>query len=291
MCSGVGGTPVARAQIEMGHKVLGAVGIDAGTQPPPGLYLGARSVVFGSHEVRDRNGEIIPLPGLDIDVWAGALGAAYVIKPGKAPYFTFAFSAPVARMSLSIDDPRVAVDRAGFADIYVLPLHAGWRSDRFDAVMSYGLYVPSGHFEPRGSGGVGRGYWTQQLSLGGAAFFSEDRRRRASVLVSYDVNSRKRGIDITRGSTVQAQGGAGLGLGKSMSVGIAAYALRQVTSDKGTDIPPVLRGHSDRVYGLGPEAQLQLPIGLLVELRAMWDFGARSRAVGNVIVGGLMYRL
>jgi hypothetical protein len=211
MCAAAG---AGRAQVELGHKLLGATGIDAGVQAEPGVYILVRAVHFAADEVRDRNGDVVPLRGLDIDAWAGALGAAYVVKLKKALYFSFAVGAPVAKMSLSIDDPRVAIDREGFGDMYALPLKLGWRSNRFDGVASYGVYAPTGQFEPHGGSGVGRGFWTQQISLGGAAFFSEDRAARASALVSYDVNSRKQGIDITRGNTIQVQGGAGIGVGR-----------------------------------------------------------------------------
>lgn len=281
----------AAAQQDIGHKVLGGVGIDAGGQSEPGLYFAARVVRYASTELRDRAGDVVPVQGFDLDAWGAALGVAYVIKPAGGPYLSFAFSAPVATVSLSVDDPRAAIDRSGFGDMYVQPLKVGWRWRRFDAVTSYALYVPTGKFEPRGGSGIGRGFWTQQLSLGGEAYLSDDRTRRVSVLASYDGNFRKRGIDITRGDTVQVQGGGGVGVAKVGVVGIAGYALWQVTDDKGSDLPPVLRGVRDRVFGLGPEVQLALPkIGARAELRMMFEFGARARPQAGVIAGGLTYR-
>jgi hypothetical protein len=192
---------------------------------------------------------------------------------------------------LSVDDPRAAIDRSGFGDMYVQPLKVGWRWRRFDAVGAYALYVPTGRFEPRGGSGIGRGFWTQQLSLGGEAYLSDDRARRVSVLASYDGNFRKRGIDITRGNTVQVQGGAGVGVAKIGVVGIAGYALWQVTDDQGSDLPPVLRGARDRVFGFGPEVQFALPkIGARAELRMLFEFGARARPEADVLAGGLTYR-
>ncbi len=281
----------AGAQQDIGHKVLGGVGIDAGGQSEPGLYIAARVVRYASTELRDRAGDVVPVQGFDLDAWGGTLGVAYVVKPARAPYLSFAFSAPVAKLSLSVDDPRAAIDRSGFGDMYVQPLKVGWRWPRFDAVSSYALYVPTGRFEPRGGSGIGRGFWTQQLSLGGAAYLSEDRTRRVSALASYDGNFRKRGIDITRGNTVQVQGGAGVGVAKVGVVGIAGYALWQVTDDKGSDLPPVLRGLRDRVFGLGPEVQVALPkLRARAELRMTFEFGVRARPDAEVLAGGFTYR-
>ena len=288
----VAGGP-AFAQQDIGHKILGGVGIDAGVQSEPGLYIAGRLVWYAATQLRDREGNVVAVQGLDLDAWGVTLGAAFVVKPSskKAPYLSFALSAPVAKLSLSVDDPRVQVDRSGFADMYVQPLKAGWRLTGFDLVSSYSLYAPTGRFEPRGGSGIGRGFWTQELSLGGAAFLKGSRLRRISALASYDINSRKRGIDITRGNTLQIQGGAGLPVARVVTIGAAGYALWQVTDDRGTALPQVLRGQRDRVFGLGPEVQLVLPKrGLRMEARAEFDFGVRSRPRGNVIVAGVTYR-
>jgi hypothetical protein len=281
----------AAAQQDIGHKILGGIGVDAGAQSEPGLYLATRLVWYASTELRDRFGDAVPVQGFDVGAWGGTLGVAYVIKPAGGPYLSFAFSAPVAKLSLSVDDPRAAIDRSGFGDMYVQPMKAGWRWRRFDAVISYALYVPTGRFEPRGGSGIGRGFWTHELSLGGEAYISDDRTRRISVLASYDDNSRKRGIDITRGNTVQVQGGAAIGGTKAATVGVAGYALWQVTDDKGSALPPVLRGARDQVFGIGPEVQVALPkIGARAELRLLFEFGARARPEASVLAGGLTYR-
>lgn len=286
-----GSAASAGAQQDIGHKVLGGVGIDAGAQSEPGLYIAARVVRYASTELRDRVGDVVPVQGFDLDALGGTIGLAYVIKPARGPYLSFAFSAPVAKLSLSVDDPRAAIDRSGFGDMFVQPVKVGWRWRRFDAVSSYALYVPTGKFEPRGGSGIGRGFWTQQLSLGAAAYLSEDRTRRVSALVSYDDNFRKRGVDITRGNTVQVQGGAGAAVAKVGVVGIAGYALWQVTDDQGSDLPPVLRGVRDRVFGVGPELQVALPkIRVRAELRMTFEFGVRARPEAEVLAGGLTYR-
>src|SRR5690606_19585014 len=145
-----------------------------------------------------------------IDVLANAFGASLTLKPEDAPYLGFAFGLPLADISVNANDPRIAVDRSGFADIFVQPLKLGWRFPRGDVVTSYAFYAPTGRFAPRGRAGVGRGFWSHQFSLGGAIFAGRERQIRASALLSYDINLRKRDIDIRRGNTLQIQGGAGV---------------------------------------------------------------------------------
>lgn len=279
----------ARGQ-DLGHKLLGAVGIDAGAQPEPGLYLAHRIVRFDASRLRDRHGRLVPIEGLDIDVVAGVFGIALTLKPPGAPYLSWAAGVPLARISLNADDPRASVDRAGFGDVFVQPLRVGWRTPHVDVGASYAFYAPTGRFEPRRGGGIGRGFWAHQFSLGVAVRGDLERRIRGSVLLSYDLNRPKRGIDIQRGNTFQIQGGAGTRVLDWLDAGLAGFALWQVTDDRGADVPEVLRGARDRVFGLGPEVDILIPaLRLRIGLRAEWDFGVRSRPQGRILVASLTY--
>src|SRR5690606_37295019 len=283
--------PSAQAQ-DREHKLLGGVGIDAGVQAEPGLYLSDRIVHYDASRLRDRNGDLVPIRGLNVDVLANAFGASLTLKSENAPYLSFAFALPLADISVNATDPRIALDRSGFADIFVQPLKLGWRFPHGDIVTSYAFYAPTGRFEPRGREGVGRGFWSHQFSIGGAVFSGPQRLFRASALLSYDLNLRKRGIDIRRGNTLQVQGGAGVRFARIATIGIAGFALWQVTDDSGADIPPMLRGARDRVYGLGPEIDLLIPaLRTRLDLRAEWDFGVRSRPQGRILVAGLTIAL
>ena len=281
----------AATQQQLGHKVLGGVGINAGVQSEAGLYLLDRFLSYDASEVKDRAGNVVPIAGLDLDARGNLFGFSLTLKPKHAPYLTVAAGLPVARISVNSDVPLTSIDRAGLGDAFVQPVKVGWRKKHFDAVASYSIYVPTGKFEPRKIG-VGRGFWTHQLSLGGALYPKADKRWRATALGSYDINGWKRGIDIKRGNTLQVQGGAGMAVAKIAMIGVAGFGLWQVTDDKGDDVPLALRGLRTRVYGLGPELDVAIvPKRLLAELRYEWEIGARSRPEGNVLVAGLSYNL
>lgn len=274
----------AQAQ-DLGHKFPGGVGVDAGRQGPPGVFIADRLAFYSADEARDRNGDVVPIVGLDIDAFANAIGIAGTFQIARGPFLTATVSAPYARISLNSTDPRASVDRLGFGDVYVMPAKLGWRFARFDVVTSYGMYIPTGQFEPVGSGGVGRGFWTHQFSAGGAVFFDEERRARATVLASYDLNLKKRDIDITRGDSLQLQGGAGVVLLRFIDVGVAGYALWQVTDDTGSDVPALLRGARDRVFAAGPEVSVMIPaLRAKVGARYQWEFGVLSRPQGRVLL-------
>lgn len=270
---------------ELGHKLLGGTGVNAGVLPRPGLYVMNRLVLYGADQVRDRNGDVIPIVGLDADVVGNVVGVAYTKRIGRSTFFGAAVGAPYAHLSIDAFHPLVAVDAAGFGDVFVQPIHLGTRFTRFDLLGSYAFYAPTGHFEPEGGGGIGRGYWTHEFTLGGA--LRPHPAWRASLLASYDLNRKKRGVDITRGNTIQMQGGVGTTLHGILHLGIAGFALWQVTDNEGSDLPDIARDPRTRVFGAGPEIGVTIPsIRLRVDTRYEWEFGVRSRQDGGIFVIG-----
>ena len=271
---------------ELGNKVLGGIGVDAGVQPEPGLYLLDRLVDYRAGQLRDRNGDVLPVASLDIDALCNVLGIAFTTRLAKKKpyYYSLALGAPLAHVTVSADDPRIDADASGFGDFFLQPLKLGARFDHGNVVASYTFYAPTGHFEPRRLS-VGRGFWTHQLSLGGAFRGDRTRRQRFSFLASYDINGRKRDIDITRGNIVQLQGGAGAQLAGPLDLGLAGFAMWQLTDNHGSDLPTVVRGARSRVFGLGPELNLTIPsLRARLDARTEWEFGARSRQEGWVLV-------
>jgi hypothetical protein len=198
---------------------------------------------------------------------------------------------PVARAELNIENsPELGVDRLGLGDPYIQPFRLGWRKQRFDLVSSYSIYLPTGRSPLAGGKGVSSGQVTQEFS-GGGSIYSQGRSRFLTALVSYQLNGRQRGIDITRGDSIQVQGGIGTKLLRELAeTGIAGYGLWQVRDDRGSQLPPVLTGAHEQVYGLGPEGAILIkPIQAQIRARYEWDFGVRARPQGRIFVVGINF--
>jgi hypothetical protein len=273
---------------DLGHKLVGTLGLGAGSQPESGLYLADRFLLYHANEVFDRNGRRIPV-NVDLDAIANGFGIGGTLElPWLSTYVNASIGVPVARVSLQTDRAEVGVDKFGLGDLYVQPLKLGWKLSQLDVVTGYAFYAPTGHFAPGRNDGVGSGQWTHEFSLGGTAYFDRDKTWRLSALTSYNLNLRKRDIDITRGDTVQIQGGASKTLFGILEVGLAGYALWQVKDDRGGDVPPVLRGARDRAYGLGPEIGVTIaPLRSRLTVRYERDIEVRSRPRGEILVIGL----
>ena len=275
---------------DLGHKLPGLIGLDAGTIPPAGLSVIDRFVVYNANQVRDRNGNTIPI-GVELRGLSNAVGISYTYKlPQSCTSFSARAAAPVAGVRINVlDRPEANVDQFGLADIYIAPLVWGCETGRFDITASYAVYIPTGQFLLAGGRGVSSGQVTNQFSFGGSIYRNKDRTSFITALASYDLNLRKRNIDITRGDLFQIQGGIGVRRhNQVLEMGLAGYALWQVRDDRGADLPPVLLGARDRVFGLGPEvAVLIKSINSQLRARYEWDIGARSRFQGNIFAVGI----
>jgi hypothetical protein len=277
---------------DLGHKLPGLLGLDAGRIPEPGLYLLDRLAVYEAEKLRDRNGNLVPTAPFNLLGVANAFGVSYTRKISMNSIFlTMTAGGPIAQFRLNIENrPEIGADRLGLGDPYIQPLRLGWRKQRFDLVTSYSIYLPTGRSPLAGGKGVSSGQITHEFSSGGSVYF-KDRSQFLTALASYQLNSRQRGIDITRGDSVQVQGGIGTRLFAELAeTGIAGYALWQVRDDRGTGLPPVLAGARDQVYGLGPEgAMLIKRIQGRLRVRYEWDFGVRARPQGHIFVVGINF--
>ena len=277
---------------DLGHKLPGLIGLDAGKAPEPGFYLVDRLVYYRADQIRDRRGDVVPVEGLQLGVLANAFGVAWAFElPKLATRASVTIAAPLVDIRLNSDRPEASVERFGLGDVFIQPLKLGWRRDRFDAVTSYGLYVPTGESAVAGGHGVSNGQFTHEFAGGGTYYFDEARRWYATALASYQLNQQKRDVDITRGDIVQVQGGVGVSvMNRRLDVGVVGYALWQVRDDRGADVPPALRGARDEAYGLGPEIVLSLsPFPARMRLRYERDLAVKSRPKGEIFLFGVEF--
>jgi hypothetical protein len=84
---------------------------------------------------------------------------------------------------------------------------------------------------------------------------------------------------------VEVQGGIGTKLFGIFDAGLVGYALGQVTDDSGSDLPAVVRGARDRVFGLGPEIEVEIAaIRTQLTVRYEHDLAVASRPEGQIFV-------
>ena len=294
---------VASAQLA-GHNYLGDVGLEAGTQPPPGLYPSAAYTFYHTSKVRDDDGGASDLFGggsLEINGWVPIL--TWVAEPRwLGAHYSVVAALPF--VSQSLDAPALGLDlKSDFSvgDLYVRPINLGWHlydagsdpkapAKRADLLAAFGVFAPTGRFDEGASDNVGLGMWSFELLGGASVFFGPNRRWRLATALAWETHTEREGGDEV-GDILTLEGGFGYDvLGELLKVGVVYYAQWKLTRD---DLGPFLGKATGKheIFGVGPEVSGLLLLGerwrglpnLAVSARYEFGLGGRSYTQGNTL--------
>lgn len=271
-----------------GDHIPGWVGLDSGSQAPPGIYVGNILYAYPTDTVKDNNGNNIPLPG-SLTIWADA-----VLVQAVTPYKVLG-----GNLGASIAFPwiqnRIQTDqldtRSGWAytDMFA-GATLGWHLKRADVTAGYNLYMPTGSFNANSTSNSGLGMWANEFTLGSTVYLDEKRLWHLAGTFALEFNTTKSGTNIKPGDLGTVEGGFGRQFYKKtkgpipivMNLGAAYYAQFKVTGDSGSDIPPPLQGFKDHVFAVGPEFNILLPgPRLIFTARYEPEFGAQVHTQGQ----------
>jgi hypothetical protein len=248
----------AEAQYK-GDDIPGFLGLESGSQAPPGVYVGNVVWVYPTSTIKDSSGNSISLPGSLTSTAEMIL--VNVVTPYKVFGANIGGSAafPFIKNRIQLNSLDV---NTGFAytDMF-LGATLGWHLKQADITAGYNLYIPTGRFSQGGNDNTGLGMWGNEFTIGTTVYPDQKKLWNAAVNFALEFHTDKSGTDIKVGDMGTIQGGIGRTFYKKvsgpvpvvMNVGVAGYSQFKVTGDSGSDIPPALRGFSDRVFGLGPE--------------------------------------
>ena len=273
-----------------GNNLLGDLGLGAGSQPGPGIYV-STPLFYGNRYsgLRGAQGQDI-LTNLDLNIGFITIPAIAVTTPFKIFGATYGFQAVPAVLNQALTVASTNFQRSrgfGFTDLYVQPVSLGWRAKRADFLVGYAFFAPTG-------GDHGLHMWVNEPSAGATVYFDADKKWRASTAAFFDLNQKKRTQDIKVGDILTLEGGVGRSFLKGAgSAGLAYAAQWKVTHDRGTDIPTALPITNGRNFAIGPE--ITVPVYgkganlVLVGFRYEWQFGAKTNFEGQTLVASITF--
>jgi hypothetical protein len=281
---------VSEAQYK-GDHIPGFLGLQSGTQAPPGLYVANVVWIYPTSTIVDNAGRDINLPGSltsTADIILVSVVTNYKLF-GANVSGSAAF--PFIKNRIQLNSLNV---NTGFAytDMFI-SASFGWHLKRADITAGYNLYIPTGRFSQGGTDNTGLGIWGNEFTIGSTVYLDKKRTWTAAANFGLEFHTDKSGTNINVGDLGTVEGGLGKTFYKKVSgpvpmiinLGVAGYAQFKVTGDSGSDIPPALRGYKDRVFALGPEFNIYIPKPRLTLLaRYEPEFGARNRTQGQAIV-------
>ena len=285
-----------RAQFA-GHNTKGDMGLNAGSQAPPGLWVVPMVYAYSADTLRDGNGDrFAPLGGGgSIDTEAAVLGLLYTTEY-KILGGSYGFSVWPSVTNNALGLPILPTDvgaSTGLGDLYIQPMVLGWNTQRADFTAGLGVYAPVGEFDIEGDSNRGLGMWSYEIFGGTTLYLDEAKTWNLAALAAYETHGKKDGTDIRVGDILTIEGGLGKSfMDGSVNIGLAFYGQWKITDDDiGIALPPgsnVVNTSKFRVFGFGPEVTLPLAskaklFGFLT-LRYFWETGARSTLEGNTFL-------
>jgi hypothetical protein len=172
----------------------------------------------------------------------------------------------------------------GIGDLFVQPLWLGWSLPNWDSDLGYGFYAPTGKFTAGSSGNIGLGFWGQQFE-GTVAWYPSATRSTALVgTLTYEINQKVEGRDITPGQRLSFNLGMShtspLDSDLLLELGLLGYGQWQITDDAGADA--FLANVHDRIFGIGPQIGLTyVPWKSAVTFKWVHELGAEDRFQGD----------
>lgn len=281
-----------------GDYIPGLVGMSAGTQPPPGFYLGNVTWIYPADTIKGNNGNTIPTGDLKI---TSAFNVISVNLVTNAKFlggnFGVAAGIPFVKNRLQLDAFDVS-SSLSFSDTIFTPANLGWHFKRADVQTSYSFVAPTGSFTSGATDNSGLGMWAHEIALSSTAYLDEKKSWSLAGSFNVEFHGKKSGTNITVGDLGTVEYGVGKSFFKKVggpiplitTVGAAGYSQFKITGDSGSDIPAALQGLKDHVSALGPEVSLFIPQPRLTLLfRYLPEFAAQNRTQGQAFVFAVVW--
>ena len=269
----------------------GLAGLDAGSQPPPGIYLSNLIYIYPTDTVRNDKGDnITPRGNVGITAFMEAVAFVYVTNVkilGGNLGGELVIPWMKNRISLASLEANPTL---GYSDTLWVPFQLGWHKEKADYTIAYMIAFPTGRRQPAS----GLDQTEHIIQAGTTVHLDKAKSWSAAGLFSLALNEGKNHQDIKVGTSGTVEWGVGKAFIKPIQnrpvpliakVGPIGYTQFKITEDSGNDIPPALRGFKDRVFAFGVNGNVLLPwTGTIVDFKYLHEVGARTRTEGQAFV-------
>lgn len=256
----------------------GIEGIKAGSLPPPGFYYKMYNVLYSADTLTDKDGDEVNAD-FDLSLFVNAHRFIWV-SDMKILGGNYAADVIIPLMNVDLKIGAFGIDDSqfGLGDIAIEPFILAWHGPRYDAAFGLGGFVPSGKYDKTEPASPGKDMWTGMITLGGTYYFDAQKTWSASVLSRYEIHGEKEDTNVTPGDDFHFEWGIGKTVAKVWDVGVSGYCQWQMSEDSG----PGTTDAKDSVYAIGPEISAFIPSAkLFLNLRSVWEFGAKDRSEGS----------
>lgn len=277
-----------------GHYLGGSLPIQAETSMPPfpGVYFSEIFLNYNGNAGLERSllaGRVPTSLDLNLNVTAASslllwntgekfLGADY----GVSIMLPFQNNSLGSALELGLLQNRQSRNSGvGLGDIFIAPLMLGWHSESADTLFSYGVYLPTGRWNPGALDNIGRGFATHQLQLGTSYYLDDERSWSLNAVGTFEANSSNSVMN--PGNYFTFDWGILKKFDENWTVGVTGYNTRQLNAISGVR-PGLLSNFTNSADAIGAEVRLTLPEAdnLSMTLKFSHEYNSFGRFGGNI---------
>lgn len=274
------------AESGSGLYVPGAYGFGAGATPPPGVYLSHANLYYDGRIART-------IEGGRIDVNARKIAAPFAINLLWVPrekvldgHVGFSATMPYASFTrLSVDSDVLgrgaAVEGWGLGDA-TFKAQIGWNHGSFSHTLSAQVWAPTGRYDTGLQPNSGKNHVGFNVAWGFTQKWA-DPGIELSASAGITTELPNHATRYRNGTAVNLDAALGKYFSNGLTIGVAAYAYRQIAKDSGSGAS--LGPFRGQAFGVGPA----ISYGFLVDMRPVsialrhyQEFAVENRFKGHL---------
>jgi hypothetical protein len=281
------------AEGAVGFYLLGSRTSMAGFLPPPGTYVQDNNYFYGgsTSATLEYNGAVVS-SGVDAQAYYN-LPTALFVAPGKVMGGNIAFNVitPIGWKNVDarkvLTGPGGAVlqsnahaEEAAFGDP-VLGSTVGWHEGNWHWSLGTLVNVPLGFWERSNLASIGFNHWAIDTT-GAVTWLNLATGLELSGAMGFTYNFENPTTDYKTGTEFHLEFAGIQNLSKTFGIGFNGYFYDQITGDSGSGAK--LGAFEGRVFGIGPAANLNIPLGqvpIAVNLKYFHELDVRNRLQGD----------
>lgn len=187
------------------------------------------------------------------------------------------FAVPIGFQRLKTTTPaKWSSSESGLGDILFEPVLLSWHGERYDALATLSIFIPTGHYD-KNEFSTGQGFWSFIPTVGVVYYLDEAKSWTVSALGRYEINTERDGV--RHGDSVVLEWAVGKNFG-SFDLALAGADKVQVRDNSGRNATTNTR---DRMHAIGPElVYTSADWGMQFSLRSMWEYETANNPKGNM---------
>lgn len=249
-----------------------------GAVPPPGFYVLGFGNVYSANQLKDNNGDDIPIPGFKVRAVAAVTRLVWS-TPHPMLGGNLVMHSILPLVDLDVAAAGASQHKTGLGDITVGAGIAYHHSPQLHTAIGVDLVLPTGGYNKADLANIGRNYVSIQPLY--ALSYIDPTGFNGDFKLTFNLNQKNEATQYQSGDEVFLDYSAGYGLGNGWTVGVGGF-LRQQFSDDKLNGATVANSRAS-AFGIGPSIKYDNGKGWFITAKLQAESSAKNTTQGTAL--------